>query len=47
MEALPLRDDPSRTTSRSPARAGWRESLADGGQRVRVTWGAPPAGSGD
>ncbi|MBL9193464.1 MAG: phage tail tape measure protein [Opitutaceae bacterium] len=41
LEALPLRDDPSRTTSRSPARAGWRESLADGGQRVRVTWGAP------
>jgi len=38
LEALPLREDPSRSASRSPAKAGWRESLADGGRRVRVTW---------
>ncbi|MFO1448474.1 MAG: hypothetical protein U1F61_09985 [Opitutaceae bacterium] len=38
MEALPLKDDANRGATRSPARAGWRESLADGGQRVRVSW---------
>jgi formylglycine-generating enzyme required for sulfatase activity len=38
LEALALRDEGHRGASLSPARVGWREELADGGQRVVATW---------